>query len=554
VVPQRYPTLVRGQERSRQKRLGWWDRFQTADGVVPSVARLVVAGGILAVVLGFGGAIGHPTVTLLNGLAVPVSIELDGQSRTLAPYEHRDISLARAKQVQVSARSPRGELIETFKADATGSQHYVYNVASATSLVQWTAVYGSAQPVPERQLGATRWFVSSANIFFEEPPKSLSTSSSSGGGTKTVLSAFPEDAPFRIIGAANPNERSPMIQTHALWDAPESRHLVEWLQAGIEQGDGPALLRQRLSRYPSDMSALRLQQDVTRGEAKPELCAQARAQSEAQPNDLDLLYLALRCPEEDEKLRQAVLDAYRAHPEHAYLANAAGRELQRQRDYAGAVRAFTIASGAPPLSDFANLELGRLARIQGLGSVERLKALASSSTALTSLLALETSEGVDTDSPELAFSLLARGELDAAVAKARARPHLLALVLPLAAASDGASTALVDEALGMLEQVKDPAALWPSIALAERELRPHAALDAVALARERATPQLLKFANAQFLKGDPAGVEAELWSLPAEAQPFACVMALVRVNAAAPDACRDFAKAALFAPERPYFH
>ena len=95
--------------------------------------------------------------------------------------------------------------------------------------------------------------------------------------------------------------------------------------------------------------------------------------------------------------------------------------------------------------------------------------------------------------------------------------------------------------------------MWPTIALLEREQRPHAALDALALKQGPFAPHLLKFAEAAFLKGAPAAVEAELWKLPAAQQPHACVMALVRVGAAAPSPCRELAKAALFASERPYF-
>jgi Zn-dependent protease with chaperone function len=54
IVPPAYPTLLPGQERERQKRLGLWDRFQTADGLLPAVARLLVAGAIVGAVLGFG--------------------------------------------------------------------------------------------------------------------------------------------------------------------------------------------------------------------------------------------------------------------------------------------------------------------------------------------------------------------------------------------------------------------------------------------------------------------------------------------------------------------
>lgn len=46
-VPSDYPTLTPGQEREKQKRLGLWDRFQTADGFFPGLMRLAVAGSII---------------------------------------------------------------------------------------------------------------------------------------------------------------------------------------------------------------------------------------------------------------------------------------------------------------------------------------------------------------------------------------------------------------------------------------------------------------------------------------------------------------------------
>jgi hypothetical protein len=229
----------------------------------------------------------------------------------------------------------------------------------------------------------------------------------------------------------------------------------------------------------------------------------------------------------------------------------AGSQLRRRRDYVGANAAFTTASAAVPLQDTAYLERARLARIMGEASPSQLKSWADSSTLLASLLALE--DGDVGDDAERAFSLLTRGELNGAVKLARAQPNIFAIVLPLAAASDGASQSLVDEALGMLDQATDPSALWASLALAERETRPHAALDAKVAKLDSPVAEMSKFADAKFLEADPAAVEAALWRLPADDQSYACVMALVRVGVAAPAPCRDLAKAALFGSERPYF-
>ncbi len=50
-VPEPFETLVPGRERQLQRRLGLWDRFQTADGFFPAFTRLLIAGGIVGVAL-----------------------------------------------------------------------------------------------------------------------------------------------------------------------------------------------------------------------------------------------------------------------------------------------------------------------------------------------------------------------------------------------------------------------------------------------------------------------------------------------------------------------
>ena len=127
-------------------------------------------------------------------------------------------------------------------------------------------------------------------------------------------------------------------------------------------------------------------------------------------------------------------------------------------------------------------------------------------------------------------------------------------MLRLAAASEGASRALVDAALALEGEPASVSSIWPSIALLEREGRPHAVLDA--RARQELThgaDQTLSFANGDYLKGKPEALEAALEQLLPEQQAFACVMALVRDAERAPSPCRELSKASLFASERPFF-
>jgi hypothetical protein len=546
-VPERYATLTRGQERSRQKRLGWWDRFQTADGFVPSAARLVVAGGILAGVLGFGGSIGHPKLTILNALGTPVVVEIEGQSVSVDPEQHRELSLDRADHATLRARTPGGETIETRDVTLEGSRHYVYNVAGATPLVEWTAVYGKAREVPERRLGAQTWFVSSASVLFEEPPKTLSTKS--GGGTRTVLSALSGASPLRAFRFVDSQaERQRMSRVHALWDAPESPHLNQWLRVAAARD--PQLIERRLARYPADMSALREQQDRTTAVAKVELCRRARAKAEQAPQDLDLRYLAMRCADRTSPGPEpAFFDEYRAHPDHPYFANAAGWRLTQRRDYPAAIKAYESAARSPLLREDASLAQARLLRLTGTATEDRLKTLSEGSDALATLLALESLAGEE--SPTRAYGLLGRGELEAAVQAARPDPELYLRVRQLAAASEGASRALIDEAFSQPIS-SSYGALWSTLALAEREGRRHG-LDAEVTREGPVAEQLLPFTRQDFLASDRALVEARLWALPPELQPLACVAALVRDAARAPVECRGLAKAALFSSERPYF-
>ena len=52
-----YALLLEGSERPRQRKLGWWDRFQTADGLVPDLARSIVALCIVGSVIWAGASL-----------------------------------------------------------------------------------------------------------------------------------------------------------------------------------------------------------------------------------------------------------------------------------------------------------------------------------------------------------------------------------------------------------------------------------------------------------------------------------------------------------------
>ncbi|WP_159671799.1 M48 family metallopeptidase [Andreprevotia sp. IGB-42] len=228
-APESYATLKPGQERKRQTRLGWWDRFQTADGLVPALGRLAVAGTIVGGVLGFSSSTGlNSTLSIYNGLGRSVDVKLHDTHLTLAPYSATQIELPKEDMSDIVTTTREGVEIEHFKPElGTLSGHFVYNVAGASPLVKWTAVYGSAAEQEPQFMGAPRWTTARAEVYFAEPPRSIS--SKGGGGTVTVLSGtadLPPEKQLKLV--PYDSERATMILAHARWDDPAKASTADW--------------------------------------------------------------------------------------------------------------------------------------------------------------------------------------------------------------------------------------------------------------------------------------------------------------------------------------
>lgn len=228
-IPAHYRVLLSGRERKRQKKLGWWDRFQIADGTPATVARLLVAGTIVGAVLGFGGLAGVDTkVSVYNGLGTPVLAQVATKTVQVAPFSAVQVDVEFADNATVSARTASGELIEEFVPALSGrGLHYVYNVAGASPLVQWAASYGNVAKEEPSFLGAPRWLDSRADLFFTEPPESIS--SKGGGALRQVLAGVGERAPDEVLKlAANKAEVVQIVRAHARWDDASTTHASAW--------------------------------------------------------------------------------------------------------------------------------------------------------------------------------------------------------------------------------------------------------------------------------------------------------------------------------------
>lgn len=258
-APPQYCTLVPGKERPRQKKLGLWDRFQIADGLWPTIARLVVAAVIIGGVFVAAGAMGESTVVVYNGLGRTVRVEIGEAAATIGAFRHAQLQVPHATRYQVNTRIG-DDTLESFEAQAdSGFSRYVYNVAGAAPLLEWTASYGRPSQAPERPLGAPRWITSAADVLFEEPPAQVRGE----GETRLVLAGLGDTYPQRALSMLeNDAQRAAMLALHARWDDSRSRYTLYWVTLARPLEDFASIFAARLADNPRDVLNLRLEQDL----------------------------------------------------------------------------------------------------------------------------------------------------------------------------------------------------------------------------------------------------------------------------------------------------
>jgi Zn-dependent protease with chaperone function len=555
-VPREYVTLLPGAGRALQKKLGWWDRFQTADGWLPGIARVAVAGGIVGAVFTVGGSVGLSKISVYNGLARSVVVQVDAESATVEPFSFVTLSIPNTTMHHVETRTAdSSEIIESFDTDVSaGTPHLVYNVASAAPLVEWTAVYGSVQPQPETRLGAERWRETSAQDVFVDPPESIS--SSGEGGSRQVISAISNRPPAGMLSALSDGDtRSAMrmAEAHARWDVVDG-HLAEWMMRAKDGGNLPDILAARLKRNPAEVVSLRIEQDTTEGAQHDAVCARHRAVAAKPGAKPALQYVALRCVEDNAARNVALIEAHARWPDESWLVLAAGYVHAERAQWDRALPLLEKAASIPEAAAWIIPDVARLKRGAGTGTPQVLQSLASRSGYLEMLLALESGTGTE-GSPAVAYRHLATGDLNQALKVAESEPGMLPQLLPLAAASDGADAETIRRALALPAATdRDSVGAWMLLALTARTGGDVAALRRAAVASEKEEgAALAAFFDAVRSGADSRAAEAALGEVSPRGRGIAYASAVVLLGARCPEQWREQAKWLLFAAERPYF-
>jgi Zn-dependent protease with chaperone function len=562
VVPREFLTLMPGKERPRQKRLDWWDRFQTADGVVPAIARSVVAVGIVGSVVALGAQVGTSTLTIYNALASPVVVWLDGERFVAESLRPLTAAVSQSGSLDVRATTQDGREIEHFEQKISGANaKYVYNVAGAAPLYHRSVVYypnqaaaANREPPPVRHLGAARWqTASSFDHMFEEPPESIETSS--GGNTyREVLGAAIEASPGQQASlVTDVAERSRMTLAHARWDSTESPRISDWLELAARDPSFDALLADRLKQSSTDVVLGRFEQDFSQGAKHDEVCARHIQRSAATPQDPDLLFLAIRCAPGEAEQNARFIAGHEQWPQHPWFTYAAGGSHADAGDYAKAEPLYDEARRTlNPMREYLNLEIARLRRLNGHGEPAALGDLANTSSYLASMLAIESGEA-EAGSPLEPYAMIANARLDDAARLAKAAGDDGHRLLRLIATSDGATAGMIEDALALPVAGEDGDLVVMMYALAARNGRSTAPFETAIRATAPQTAEgVVRFLESLKRGEDPARARAALPSLRLSGRLNLLYAGVLLLGPNAPAEWRREVERGLFVGERGY--
>ena len=559
VVPREYRLLTPGSERPRKAKLAWWDRFQTASGIVPTFARFIVAGTIVGAVLLVASGVGTSTVYVYNGLERAVVAHINGKETTVRAGENVTVDIGEADHLHVVTTTTSGQPIEEFDATTSGrASQEVYNVAGAGSLVSWVAVYGGGPSTPDELLGAPRWLATHAEVIFKEPPRSVQTHGEVE--RRTVLTALGgEQVPeTMLISLPNDDVRHAVIAQHARWDPSDARFVQQWLGMAMSLPSFPDIVRGRLQDQPREVFNLRAEQLGAKGAAHDAVCERHRKLAASAPDDASLQYVAARCIGNVDERGRAFLSLQQRWPDNAWIAMSASYVRAGEADWDGALKLMDLARRKlPPLQDQMAVEQLRIQRLLAGNTPLDLERIASGSGYLRSALAPEIGDPSSSGAWP-AYVSLAHGDLQKALQQALqtkdASEFQQARILRLVAASDGAGADVIGRALELpAEAGLDSDTFLPTLALATRAGRDVSGI--VKLAPQVLNDDADKLLTAFTAIRDHAGraaVETALRGLDARMRGYAYVAAAILDGANCPREWRTAAQRLLFVSERPF--
>ncbi len=302
------------------------------------------------------------------------------------------------------------------------------------------------------------------------------------------------------------------------------------------------------------MVLLRFEQDSSEGEKHQAVCERHRTLAEATPAVADLQYLRIRCMGDDQQKNAQFVAAQEKWPDNPWLSLAAGATLAERGNYLQAQPMYELArKRLPAMRSYLSLDAARLRRLNSVDGKSKLADLVPNSDHLAMLMSIETGRDLD-GTPLEPYASLARGKLDVAVRQANTVGEGRERVLRLVASSEGATPAMINEALALpLDDSDDFETSIAMYAVAVRTLRdpsPYAAQLEKMLGQEG--KPALDFLESLRRGGDPEQARAMLPAFDLRLRMHALHAAVIMLDRRAPAEWRKEATLGLFVGERGY--
>lgn len=435
--PPRYRAFSKQDERPRQTKLGWWDRFATADGWFPATLRFTAAGAIVAAAVWLGvtlnrdaeelagaasrgdrhgyadgpgfGRQRRATVTVYNGLDRSILVQAGDQRAALAAHQGARLSVRPAVAVELTAATMDGERIEGFVQQLEPGQGYLYNVANAAPVQLWKGE-GASGP-PDRL--SRRWTPVDARALLGPPLPPGERSPSGTPFGMTVLDRLDADVARTLLWPSQEGraQLAEMAESHARWDGVDSAGLLGWLRLvhALDAVKSDELLAELRRKAPADLLLRAFEIETANGPRFRQLCDAAARGAKGDPDEHFAAALCQPPPQRD----AAFLAGIARWPDHPWLVARAGEAQAARHRWAEAQALLEKARHRLPKMGI-ELLLARLRRVSAPeGEAADVSDLFDDEPLLPWLLVRGESEA--TTSPRsLFFESLGRGDWDVA--------------------------------------------------------------------------------------------------------------------------------------------
>ncbi len=545
-----YTIMLPGSERENSIKLSMWDKFISADGIVPALTKFAVSTSIVGATVFMAGQTGVSDLTIYNGLGQSVLVDLNGKEIEIAANAHKKTDFKNSEDYEITTRTLAGETIETFAPSLSNtSSHYIYNVAQAGVLAEFRVYYGR-EGGHQNLLGDTRWLTTKADYIFEEAPEQLS--SRSGSATKDVLMGFSDITALNIFSMKEEDPReTEFIKSHVLWDPSAATHLVQWLSVASEREDAISLLQQRLKTFPDEVYTLRVLMDAASETERTSLCEEYAKKSVAEPSNANIHYIATRCladgPEQDNQF----LEGARKWPTHGWMNYAASYVYANRNNWEKTHEALHAAyDEGESLKPVIGLHAERVSRLLKAEGKEITNTRNLESSYLENYKLMES--GTDEDPYTKVYYLINTGALQEAMDLAAKTPNLKKNITAICAASDGAKQEWINKALQF-----SPDSLSELGILSVTGLRLKMNLD-ISNFQEKLEEIVGKqdFSITNFIKnikaGNYNGAKVEMDNSVISTKGQLCVLAYIANGNRIPSDWKLKAQALLFASEKPF--